>query len=132
MDYISNIISSTNLEIVANMPVTDRLRVDEIEKRIKKVEGNKFLVIHNPHHTICTVANVLDIDLTRNQRKNAGLLVFKKFKYIHANNEPAHSALFDVNHYSNDDFWIVRIAVKRGFEGAVHSVTVLVLLKKQC
>jgi type I restriction-modification system DNA methylase subunit len=99
------------------MPVARLL--EEMEHIIEKVEGNKNLVIHNPHTTIWTVANVLDLDLTQHQGKKAGLLVFTFFKYMHTNNEPAQaSVLFemdDANSYSNDDLWIVRIAVKLVF-----------------
>jgi hypothetical protein len=42
---------------------------------------------------------------------------------MHANNEPAHYVMFgmdtDVNRYGTGDLWMVRIAVKRVFEGAV-------------
>jgi hypothetical protein len=98
------------------------LRLDEMERRLQIIKGERNLVIDNPH-TVWTVANVLDLDLTRNQRKDTGLLAYKLFKYMHANNEPAHYAMFgmdtDVNRYGTGDLWMVRIAVKRVFEGAV-------------
>ena len=67
------------------------------------------MVFDNPH-TVWTVESVLELNLTHDQRIKAGLLAYKVFKSLHADQEP-------INRYSNDDVWIVRSSVKRVFDG---------------
>ena len=88
--------------------------MEELALRFAKSQDETKAVIDNPH-TIWTVSNVLDLDLTREQREKAGRLAFKIFKCLYADKEPARC---DVNRYSHDDLWIVKISVKRVSEGA--------------
>ena len=72
------------------------------------------MVFDNPH-TVCTVASVLELNLTHAQRIRAGLLAYKVFKSLYADQEPFK--ISGINRYSNDDVWIVRSSVKRVFDG---------------
>ena len=69
------------------------------------------MVFDNPH-TVWTVESVLELNLIHDQRIKAGLLAYKIFKSLYADQEP-----FKNSRYSNDDVWIVRSSVKRVFDG---------------
>ena len=70
-------------------------------------------MLENPY-TVFTVASVLGFALTPDQWERAELLAYKLFKHVHADNEPVSC---EMNCYSDDDAWILRISVKKVFEG---------------
>ena len=90
--------------------------MEELQSKLAIALEDQQLIIQNPH-TVWTVANVLDFNLTQEQRMKAGLLAYKIFKHINVNQEPLCCEIFlgggNVNRYSNDDIWIVKLAVKK-------------------
>ena len=89
--------------------------MEELALQLAKSQDEKKAVIDNPH-TIWTVSNVLDLDITREQREKAERLAFKIFKCLYADKE---QACCNVNRYSHKDLWIVKISVKRVSVGAI-------------
>ena len=88
--------------------------IEETTRKLAETTTVNALIIDNPH-TIWSVANVLDLNLTKNQRESAGLLADKIFKHVHPETEPQSCTIFDckVNRYHNDDLWIVIAAVNK-------------------
>ena len=88
-----------------------RLEWEALRLELEAARIELQAVFDNPH-TVCTVASVLELNLTHAQRIRAGLLAYKIFKSLYADQEP-----FKNSRYSNDDVWIVRSSVKRVFDG---------------
>ena len=95
--------------------------MEELALKFEKSEEEKKAIIDNPH-TIWTVSNVLDLELSRDQREKAERLAFKIFKHLYKDKEPVWCELFGVpvNRYSHEDLWIVKISVKRVSEGVTY------------
>ena len=91
-----------------------RLELEALRLELEAVRIELQAVFDNPH-TVCTVASVLELNLTHAQRIKAGLLAYKIFKSLYADQEPFK--ISGINRYSNDDVWIVRSSVKRVFDG---------------
>ena len=87
-----------------------RLEIEALRLQLQKA----VLVFENPY-TIWTVDNVLELNLTPSQRMQAGLLAYKVFKSLYPDKEPHEYS--GINRYSVDDLWIVKISVKRVFDG---------------
>jgi hypothetical protein len=106
--------------------------MEELALKLEKSEDEKRTIIDNPH-TVWTVSNVLDLNLTRDQREKAGRLAFKIFKCLNADKEPARHELFGatVNRYSHENLWIVKLSVKRVSEGTACEAPAEDLLSKE-
>ena len=98
-------IEELRLELEAHKLELEALRLELQETR---------LVFDNPH-TVWTVERVLELNLTHTQRIEAGLLAYKVFKSIYADQEPFKNS--GINRYSDDHAWIVTSSVKRVLDG---------------
>ena len=86
-----------------------------LELQATKIELQETRMVFDNPHTVCTVASVLELNLTHAQRIKAGLLAYKVFKGLYVDQEPFK--ISGINRYSNDNVWIVRSSVKRVFDG---------------
>ena len=83
-------------------------RIEALERRIKLLEEERNVLLKYPH-TIWSASNVLlDLLLTQEQRRKAGLLAYKMFTHVHPGSEPTRFDLFgkNVNRYADVDAWI--------------------------
>jgi hypothetical protein len=87
-----------------------RLELEALRLELQETK----LVFDNPH-TVWTVENVLELNLTHAQLIKAWLLAYMIFKSLYADREPFKTS--GINLYSNADVWIVTSSVKRVFDG---------------
>ena len=90
-------------------------RIEALERRVKQLEEEKELLIGYPHTIWNASSMLLGLQLTREQRRKAGLLAYKMFTHVHSGSEPARFELFgeNVSRYADVDAWIVRLAVQK-------------------
>ena len=86
-----------------------------LELQATKIELQETRMVFDNPHTVWTVESVLELNLIHDQRIKAGLLAYKIFKSLYADQEPFK--ISGINRYSNDNVWIVRSSVKRVFDG---------------
>ena len=90
--------------------------MEEMESKLASAIAENRLIIDYPH-TVETVANVF-LNLTKEERKEAGMPVLARntdmFKRVNCDQEPVSFEISgeNVDRYSDDDLWIVKLAVK--------------------
>ena len=74
--------------------------IEENICKLAEITAINTVIINNPH-TIWSVANVLDLKLTKHQHKKAECLAYKIFNHAHPETEPESCIIFNrkVNHY---------------------------------
>lgn len=95
-----------------------RLEIAQLKEEVRSLKNSVNVLLNCPH-TIWTVSDVLNLCLSPEQRKLAGLLAYRIFKAVHPEVEPENIPIYDmpVKRYTAEDVWIVRIAVQRIAEG---------------
>jgi len=93
--------------------------IEETMHKLSEATATNAVVINYPH-TIWSVANILDLNLTKTQRESADLLAYKIFKNAYPENEPQSCTILDckINRYHNNDLWIVKAAVNEIAHGS--------------
>ena len=84
-----------------------------MESKLASAIAEDRVIIDNPH-TVETVAKVLGLNLNKGEEREAVILARNVFKRVNCDQEPVSCEVSGekVDHYRDDDLWIVKLAVK--------------------
>ena len=85
-----------------------------MESKLASAIAEDRVIIDYPH-TVETVAKVLGLNLNKGgEREAVGILAHNVFKRVNCDQEPVSCEVSGekVDHYRDDDLWIVKLAVK--------------------